>query len=79
MSMETVRAIGLKVGDQVLLAGPDTAWPIETRGVRVGTVSEVKQARLDPLFAEVRVTPEIELSRLSEVMVIARDQPAPNP
>ncbi len=73
LSMEESRRIGLRVGDQVLLAGPETEWPVGNAGFRVGTVTAVGENRLRPLFAEVRIAPEVDLTRLREVTVILRE------
>jgi cell shape-determining protein MreC len=73
LSMMERNTIDLRVGDQILLAGPDTEWPVGQAGFRVGTVTAISENRLQPLFAEVRIAPEVDLSRLREVTVILRE------
>lgn len=68
LSISEKNTMGLRVGDQVLLAGPET----DSAGFRVGTVTAVGENRLQPLFAEVRIAPEVDLTRLREVTVILR-------
>jgi cell shape-determining protein MreC len=74
LKMSDVESMQLKPGDLVQLAGPDTTWPLEAIGLRVGAVTAVSANRLKPGFAEIRVRPEASLLELKKVLVIAKPE-----
>jgi hypothetical protein len=67
MKLSDFRAAGLRQGDWIVLDDPQ--WPAQVQGVRLGRVSSAKQSA--PLFVDVMLVPETDLTRLSDVWVLA--------
>jgi hypothetical protein len=61
---------GLRVGDWVVLE--DAAWPHAVQGRLLGKIVSCGESRQAPLFADIRLQPETDLSRLSDVWVLTR-------
>mgnify|MGYP005839342667 CR=1 FL=1 len=59
-------------GDWFILE--DRAWPLALQGYRVGIVRSISPKRDAPLFAEVRIAPDRDLRRLTEVQVMTRTE-----
>lgn len=66
---------GVKVGDVVRLS--DAGWPRGARGMRIGTVVDVRRKDEQPLRGMVEVRPAVEPERLPEVVVKVTGTPAP--
>lgn len=66
---------GVRAGDVVRLA--DAGWPPGARGMRLGSVREVRRKDEQPLRGMVEVSPASDPSRLSEVVVKVTGSPAP--
>jgi len=66
---------GVRRGDIVRLT--DAAWPGGARGMRLGTVRDVRRKDEQPLRGMVEVQPAADLARLAEVVVKATGIPAP--
>ena len=71
LTLDEVRAAGLEVGNWVAL-GDDPEWPEELQGQRLGKIAKIAPRRDAPLFAEIRVEPAKNLTRLRDVMVVVR-------
>jgi len=56
----------VKVGDSVVTSGLTTMFP---KGLQIGTVSEVSED-IAGLFMKVRLTPEVDFSKLEELFVV---------
>jgi cell shape-determining protein MreC len=67
MKLSDFKAAGLRQGDWVVLE--DSQWPTQVQGVRLGRVSSANQSA--PLFVDVMLVPETDLTRLSDVWVLA--------
>jgi cell shape-determining protein MreC len=67
LPLADVRREGLKAGDWVVASDPD--WP-ELNDRRIGKVQEIRTA--DHMMAEIEITPERDLMRLREVMVLTK-------
>jgi cell shape-determining protein MreC len=72
LSMQQVRDAGLAVNDLVMLDDPE--WPANIQGFSVGRIVSIEPQRNAPLFADIRVEPQINLLRLTEVMVMVKDR-----
>jgi cell shape-determining protein MreC len=59
---------GLRAGDWVVLNDPD--WPQAVQGTRLGRIVSCVQSRQSQLFADIRLQPEADLSRLADVWVL---------
>jgi hypothetical protein len=66
---------GVRVGDIVRLT--DAAWPDGARGMRVGTVRDVRRKDEQPLRGVVEVQPAADPARVAEVVVKATGAPEP--
>jgi hypothetical protein len=69
---DDVKKSGLAVGDWAVLN--DSDWPARLKGRRLGQVTSVGRWREHPLFAEIKIQPVSNLMRLSEVMVLTKNQ-----
>jgi hypothetical protein len=70
--MADVQAWGLQKGDWVVL--DDADWSARLRGLRIGRVAAITTQRESPLFAEIRITPDADLRKLQEVMVLSKEK-----
>lgn len=70
-----VRGEMAKEGDKVVTSGLGGAFP---RDLAVGKISKVTAGPVG-LYQEVEVTPDVDFSRLSEVLVVVAAPPAPDP
>jgi cell shape-determining protein MreC len=68
---DEVKAAGIEVGDLVTLAEPD--WSANVQGLPLGRVSAITPRPDAPLYAQIRVEPQVNLSRLREVMVVVKE------
>ena len=59
---------GLQVGDWVIL--DDSAWPHAVQGVRLGRIVSASASRNAPGFADIRLAPQADLTRLASVWVL---------
>lgn len=66
---------GVRQGDIVRLT--DATWAIGARGMRLGTVRDVRRKDEQPLRGMVEVQPAADPTRLAEVVVKATGTPAP--
>src|SRR5699024_9034100 len=60
---------GLIENDVVVLRDPDD-WPMVVNGYMIGTVTRIEEQAKAPLFAEITLTPRLNLRQLREVMVV---------
>ncbi|MBU3729768.1 MAG: hypothetical protein FGM37_11070 [Phycisphaerales bacterium] len=65
---------GVRPGDVVRLS--DAGWAPGARGMRVGTVIDVRRKDEQPLRGMVEVKPAVDLERMSEVIVKATGTPS---
>lgn len=70
LPIRELQQAGLAVGDWVVLA--DNTWPANLQGFKIGRVTEIGARTDGPLHADIRITPDTELTRLAEVMVMNR-------
>ena len=63
---------GIREGDWVVLSDPD--WPQAVQGTRLGRVVSCERSRQTQLFADIRLQPEADLSRLADVWVLRANQ-----
>jgi cell shape-determining protein MreC len=68
---DDVKAAGVQVGDLVTLDEPD--WPMNVQGLPLGRVVAIEPRTDAPLYAQIRVEPQVNLLRLSEVMVVVKE------
>jgi len=68
---DDVKAAGIEVGDLVTLDEPD--WPTNVQGLPLGRVTAISPRTDAPLYAQIRVEPQLNLQRLREVMVVVKD------
>jgi cell shape-determining protein MreC len=66
---------GVRPGDVVRLA--DAGWPRGARGMRLGSVVDVRRKDEQPLRGMVEVKPAVDPERVAEVVVKASGTPAP--
>jgi cell shape-determining protein MreC len=59
---------GLRPGDWVVL--DDSDWPSAVQGVPLGRIVSAQQSRQAPGFADIRLLPQTDLSRLASVWVL---------
>ena len=71
LSMEEVHVAGMEVNDLVLL--DDRDWPLNIQGFEVGRIVSINRQTKAPLLADIRIEPQTNLMRLSEVMVMVKD------
>ncbi len=69
LSLEQVKEYQLTEGDRVLLHDPD-GWPAVVQGQTIGRIAAIGPDARHPKFAEIVVTPLVDLGRLREVMVL---------
>lgn len=72
LPLDTARSAHLAVGDWVILSEPD--WPDVLQGQPLGKVTKISPRPDAPLFAQIRVEPQSNLSRLREVMVMTKER-----
>ena len=70
ITMQQVTDLHLAVGDVVVLS--DKGWPPNVQGLTVGKITAINHQSAAPIFADLRVEPDANLSRLTEVMVVVR-------
>ncbi len=71
ITMQQVTDLHVAVGDLVVLA--DREWPPNVQGFTAGRVTAVNTQANAAVFADLRVEPVVDLTRLSEVMVVVKD------
>ncbi len=71
LSLQQVKDANISIGDLVLL--DDRDWPLNIQGFSVGRILSINPQQSAPLFADIRVEPETNLMRLTEVMVMVKD------
>jgi cell shape-determining protein MreC len=72
LSMQQVRDGNIQKGDLVVLDDHED-WPLNIQGFSVGRIVSIHPQQNAPLFADVRIEPQTNLMRLTEVMVMVRD------
>lgn len=70
LAWKDVQAVGLRVGDWVVLDDP--AWPAALKWSRVGKVRSIQQSKKNMLFAEIIIDPVVNPQQLREVLVMDR-------
>lgn len=68
LSLRDVQAAGVAVNDVVLL--DDDQWPGNIQGFEVGHIVSIGHQARHPLLADIRIEPQTNLLRLTEVMVM---------
>lgn len=68
LTMEQVKKAGLAVNDVVYLSDPDD-WPLVVNGYLIGQITDIQEAKA-PLYAQITLTPHLNLKQLREVMVV---------
>jgi hypothetical protein len=71
LSMQEVAESGIGINDLVLL--DDRDWPLNIQGFEVGRIVSINRQPKAPLLADIRIEPQTNLMRLSEVMVMVKD------
>ena len=71
VSMQQVSDLHLALGDLVLL--DDGGWPPDVQGFCAGRVAAIHAQANAPLFADIRVEPAVDVTRLNEVMVVGKE------
>jgi cell shape-determining protein MreC len=71
LSMQQVSDAGIKINDLVLL--DDRDWPANIQGFEVGRITSINRQINSPLLADIRIEPQTNLMRLTEVMVMVKD------
>jgi hypothetical protein len=72
LSMQQVKDAYLEAGDMVLLDDREK-WPAGVQGFKVGRIVSIRPQSNAPLSADIRIEPEVDLFRLTSVMVLRRD------
>jgi cell shape-determining protein MreC len=72
LSMQQVRDGKIQKGDTVVLDDHDD-WPPNVQGFSVGRIISINPQQNAPLFADIRIEPQTNLMRLTDVMVMVRD------
>jgi cell shape-determining protein MreC len=72
VSIRQAEDADLEAGDVVLLDDRE-GWPASVQGFKVGHVTSVQKQANAPLFADIRIEPEINLLQLTEVMVVTHE------
>lgn len=67
MKFSDYRSAGLHEGDWVVLDDPQ--WPPAVQGIRLGRISWAHELRGNPLFADIRLSTQADLTRLGDVWV----------
>jgi len=70
LKLKHVENVKLKVGDTVVL--DDREWPQPLKYQRLGQVTSITPRRDAPLFADIQVRPQVNLTALREVMVMTK-------
>lgn len=70
LSMKNVKEAGIQVGDVAVVN--DIDYPVHLRGFIVATITEIRESKSTPLFAEILLDPPTDFRRLKEVMVVNR-------
>lgn len=68
-------SIGLAPGQEVRL--DDDAWPASAAMLTIGTITSIEPASDSPLRRIITVTPRVDLSRVSEVVLRIPEEPSP--
>jgi cell shape-determining protein MreC len=71
ISMQEVKDNDLRKDDLVLLDDHD--WPANLQGFEVGRIVSITRQPSTPLLADIRIEPQANLMRLTEVMVMVKD------
>jgi cell shape-determining protein MreC len=69
MKWSDCQAAGLAAGDWLIL--DDSQWPKAVQGVRLGRIVRIEPRRTAPLFADIRLATDADLTRLPDVWVLA--------
>jgi rod shape-determining protein MreC len=69
MKMSDCVAAGLARGDWVVL--DDKLWPEAVRGVYLGRIERIEAEKAAPLFADIQLATQDDLTRLADVWVLA--------
>ena len=72
LSMDQSKSSGIALGNWVILAEPD--WPENLQGQPLGRVVKIGRPPDAPLFAEITIEPQTNLSMLREVMVVTKER-----
>jgi cell shape-determining protein MreC len=72
LSMQQVHDGKVQKGDTVVLDDHDD-WPLNVQGFAVGRIVSINPQQNAPLFADIRIEPQTNLMRLTEVMVMVKD------
>lgn len=72
LRLKHVQDLDLKVGDTVVL--DDREWATPLKYQRLGQVTSVAPRRDAPLFADIQIRPQVNLTGLREVMVMTKGQ-----
>ena len=72
LTMEDIRKAEVAINDWVILSEPD--WPLDLQGQPLGKVVKIIPRPDAPLFAQIRIEPQQNLSRLREVMVVTKER-----
>jgi cell shape-determining protein MreC len=67
---DEVRDQGIQPGDWVVLR--DETWPRGVQGVRIGRVASIQPLPKQPLFADIQLVPEEDMTHLNDVWVMTR-------
>ena len=71
LSLEQVQQAHIEVNDLILLY--DSDWPLNIQGFSVGRIVSIGRQAKAPLLADIRIEPQTNLMRLTEVMVMVKD------
>jgi len=66
------KVVDVEVGDRIITSGTDGISP---KGLLIGKVSSVTEGSISNLFQEITVTPDVDLKRIEEVVVLVKNQP----
>ncbi len=72
LTMEDARKAQIEPNDWVILSEPD--WPLNLQGQPLGKVVKISPRPDAPLFAQIVIEPQENLSRLREVMVVTKER-----
>ena len=72
LSMQQVKDERVEVGDTVLLDDREN-WPAGVQGFKVGKIVSIQPQTKSPLSAQVRIEPEVDFLRLTDVVVLRHD------
>ncbi len=67
-----VKSEDIQAGDEIIASGLNAVFP---RGILLGRVSETNN-RPDGFFKNIAVVPAVDFSKLNEVLIVLKQQPA---